>query len=288
IGPDNTSNTANVGSSLIFNVTISDDSGVENASVEYWRGTGGHISRSLSMGTGDAKNGTWQTTIIPYGSTISIDYKIHATDVVDNANVTTVSRVTVFDVTSPSIDDHTVGVPTTGDAYQFVVNVTDDVRPIEVRIHYTIGVPPVVNRNVSMVPEAVDSQGNGIFIYNITVPTDITGTIPYVISSKDNAGNARSIQDTVIIQDNDVPLVGADGSDKSASTGDPMMFQIDVTDNVMVSDVHAIYWYGTSGVTNTTMNPGAVDGKGNGIYTLMVNIPANFVGTFNYRFAVKG
>ncbi|MCK4970688.1 MAG: hypothetical protein KAS77_09180, partial [Thermoplasmata archaeon] len=61
--------------------------------------------------------------------------------------------------------------------------------------------------------------------------------------------------------------------------------QINVTDNNWVGKVHAKYWHGTSAPVNMTMNPGTVDSRGSGVYSIMVFLPVDFVGTFNYMFA---
>jgi len=289
IGPDITPNATTLGSQLRFNVTISDESGVKNASVEYWQGSGLHNSLSLSRVAGDAKNGTWQTSIYPSGSLTSIDYIFYATDVDENANQTSVSRITLTDDTPPSIDDFTesFGIPTTGDPFQFLANVSDDFRVIEVRIDYEIGAPPFIEINTFMDPMATNSRGNGTYIYNLTLPTNFTGTIPYTIMAKDTAANLRSVQGTVNVTDNDLPILSLDESDKAATTGDPIMLKINVTDNVWVSKVHVTYWYGTSAVINRTMNAATVDPKGNGDYSLMIILPVDFVGTFNYAFKAK-
>lgn len=286
IGPDNTPNATSIGTALRFNVTISDETGVKNASVEYWQGNGQHYSLDLSLMTGDAKNGTWQTNAYPSGSLSALDYIFYATDVDNNTNQTTVSRIAVTDNTPPTISDQTnlTGSPTTGDAFQFMANITDGIRVIEVLIDYTIGDPPFIDINTTMDPMATDSRGNGIYILNLTLPGNFTGDLPYTIMAKDTSGNLGSIHGSVNVKDNDPPVLSLDKSDKGATTGDPIMLQINVTDNSWVTKVNVIYWYGTSAVVNTTMNPATVDPKGNGDYTIMITLPAYYVGTFNYRF----
>ncbi len=286
IGPDNTPNATFIGAQLTFNVTISDEGGVENASVEYWQSSGQHYSRNLTRMTGDAKNGTWQTNIYPSGSLSYLNYIIYATDVDNNSNQTTVSRISLSDNTPPSIDDFTslFGVPTTGDSFQFVANVSDGIRVIDMSIKYTIGHPPFIDVNISMAPMSTDSRGNGMYILNLTLPGNFTGTIPYTMMARDSSGNSGSKQGSANVTDNDPPFISLDKSDKAATTNDPIMLQINVTDNSWVTKVNVIYWYGTSAVVNTTMNPGTVDPKGNGDYSLMVILPAHFVGTFNYMF----
>ena len=286
IGPDNTPDNASVGKDLTFNVTISDETGVKNASVDYWQGSGQHFSRSLSRVAGDTNNGTWETTIIPPGSLVSIDYIIYATDVDDNVNQTTVSRITLKDDVPPSIDDNTqwFGVPTTGDPFQFVAKVSDSMRVIEMRIHYSIGDPKFIEVNTTMDPLAINSVGHGMYILNLTLPVNFSGPLPYTMMARDQSGNLRSVPGEVNVTDNDAPIMGADGSDKGATTGDPIRLQINVTDNIWVVRANVIYWYGTSGNINKTMNPMVVDAKGNGDYSIMVTLPADFVGTLNYMF----
>jgi len=287
IGPDNTPKTASMGARLTFNVTISDESGVSNASVEYWQGTGRHYIRSLSRATGDAMNGTWQRNIYPSGSTL--DYIFHATDVDGNSNQTTVSRITLTDETPPYINDNTrwFGVATTGDPFRFVANVSDSTGVDEVRIHYTIGTPAFIDINTTMDPMSTSSNGNGMYVLNLTLPENYTGVLPYTMMATDTLGYTRyhpnvAGNGTVIVTDNDRPELGPDMSDTVATTGEPIMLQINVSDNMGVAQINIKYWYGTSAVINMTMNPGTVDAGGNGTYSIMVTLPAHFVGTFNY------
>lgn len=285
IGPDHTPTIVEVSSQLVFNVTISDESGVQNASVEYWQGTGSHRSRALTRATGDAKHGTYTASYTPYGSLTPLEYIFYATDTSANANQTTAKRITLQDTTPPWIDDLTPwrGSPTTGDPFQFVANVSDNLGIAEVRIFFTIGDPPWVDVNTTMEP-LFTSGSHGTYVHNITIPSHLTEPIIYTLVATDTSNNVNQLFNGANITDNDAPELGNDTSDPAGTTGDPLTLMINASDNVGVGTVFVNYWYPASPVFNRTMTPMTVDARGNGSYQHVVNLPTDFVGSLSYRF----
>ncbi len=288
-GTDNTPSSTTTGAPFTFDITIMDNVGVKNASVEYWYGTAPHNSSDLLLETGDNKTGTYTVDItIPWDSLESLHYIYYATDDSDNSNSTNEAIVVVSDDQKPWIDDYTPssGQATTGDPFTFQANVTDNIGVSEVRIHYMIGTPAFVDVNTTMELMTPLGDGMGTYVLNVTIPHNTTHIIIYSIMATDTHFNFQIIFRTATINDNDPPDIGADGSDTAATTGDGFHLQIEAGDNVAVNNVHAEYWYEPSTVLNVTMDPGALKGNMREYHT-NITILSDYVGDFWYRFNVR-
>ena len=97
-GIDNSNTVGTTGDALSFNISVTDNIGVNGVYVEYWFGTGTHTNVSMS-GTGPY---TYSITV-PYGSTDTLHYIIHSTDSAGNWNETTQVNVTITDNDAPVI-----------------------------------------------------------------------------------------------------------------------------------------------------------------------------------------
>ena len=71
-----------------------------------------------------------------------------------------------------------------------------------------------------------------------------------------------------------------DNSPAAGTTGDSYTFLAVVTDNLNLSEVHVIYWFGSGAEINSTMTHTAADN-----YVLEINIPLNSLDTLHYRIA---
>ncbi|NIS12161.1 MAG: hypothetical protein GWN97_09655, partial [Thermoplasmata archaeon] len=151
---DRTPGNAIVGQPMEFNVTLTDDTGVNNASVDYWYITGGRFTVALNRTSGNATNGTWAAVIVPIGNIGPLNYDMYAFDTLGNSRLNSGGNVVLSDVTGPKVEDFTStlgGIPTTGDAFSFWANVSDDVRVNQVKVHYVVGSPPFLDKNMTMV-----------------------------------------------------------------------------------------------------------------------------------------
>lgn len=287
---NNTPTSVIVGTLVDFNVTLEDESGVQDASVEYWHGSGTHTTLALSRTSGNATNGTWAATYVPIGTIVRIRYMFNATDTLGNFRVNGEFSVTITDITNPSVGDATgvlSGKATTGDSFSFWANVSDDVEVRRVQVHYRMGTPPFFQANVTMDPISVDNRGIGLYIHNVTIPSNSTETLLYSLMAWDTSNHFKLIRNQRYVTDNDGPELEKDNSDKTATTGDMFHIEIELKDNVAVELVKVLWGYGAVTPKNETMNPTIVDPDGSGTYTLDVTMPDDFEGNMSYRFSVK-
>jgi hypothetical protein len=290
IESDRTPGVINLGSILEFNVTVTDETGVNNVSVEYWYTGSGHSSVDLTFISGTPTDGVYIGTIVPDGYVGVLGYKVYANDTLGYGNVTGVKSVQLRDRTRPSVDDFTAtlsGRPTTGDSFSFWANVSDNVAISEVRIHYTAGSPPYTDQNVTMVPMSVDSRGNGLYVYNVTTHDNTTDPFLYIYYARDTSNNVRIYAGQANVRDNDKPEIVGDLSDSSGTTGDPFRFEIDVKDNVAIEECRVFWGYKGISPKNQTLQSTQVDGLGNGKYQRVSTLPESFEGEFWYQLMVK-
>jgi hypothetical protein len=290
IGPNITPGTTFVGEPLEFNTTILDETGVQNASVEYWFTVNPHVSIPLNRTSGNATNGTWQATIIPTGTLQQLVYIIYAYDTLNNSNSSQISYVQLRDNKAPKIDDFTTAISgkgSTGDKFQFWANVSDNVAPTLVKIHYTVGTPPWLDRNVTMVAMSVDGRGNGLYVLNVTVPSNSTSSFLYGLWARDSSNNRAVVRGQADVRDNDRPWVVEDKSDSAGFTADELHFEVEVSDNVKIDKVKVFWGYGAVTPKNQTMTVLSVGPTGDGKYERNVTLPDSYLGNLWYQFLVS-
>jgi hypothetical protein len=287
---DRTPTSKVLGQPLEFNVTVTDETGVNNVSVEYWYQNQGHVSIDLTMVTGNATNGTYAANMVPQGHIGALIYTVHSTDTLGYSNTTSPKNVMLQDRTRPALDDFTddlSGSATTGDAFSFWANVSDNVAVMEVKIHYAAGSPAYTDENVTMEPMSTDADGNGLWVLNITTHDNTTDAFTYVLYARDTSGNVRTLDGTALVRDNDIPEIVDDLSDSSGTTGDLIRFQADVKDNVAIEEVKVTWGYTGSAPKNHTMQATQVDQQGNGKYQVTPTLPESYEGNLWYQLLVK-
>jgi len=179
----------------------------------------------------------------------------------------TVNNGTVqVDATVPEITDNSPATGTTGDSYTFNVSVTDNVDTAEeltVKVDWSHGSE---GSNESMT-----HVGGNYFEKTVTLDTDTTADMTYTIYANDTYGNSdTTTQSSVTISDNDNPLLVADNSDGSGTTGDSFSFDVTVSDNVGVGGVNASWSHGSLSGNLALSNDG--DGTWSGSITLDDNL----------------
>ncbi|UCC92712.1 MAG: hypothetical protein JSW25_08620 [Thermoplasmata archaeon] len=286
---DDTPSSAFVGDPIEFNTTITDETGVQNASVEYWIGSTAHISLALTLTSGNTTNGTWATTIVAPGTLQHISYLFYAFDTLANSRSSGPQDINLVDNMGPKVEDFTAaqsGKATTGDDYSFFANVSDNVAVNLVKVHYEVGSPTWLDKNVTMEPMSVDGKGNGLWVFNLTVFTNSTESFRYTLWARDTSNNVRVTRGQVDTIDNDRPWIEDDRSDAEGFTGDELHFEIEVTDNVEIDKVKVFWAYGTTAPRNQTMTALQTGPTGDGKYQRNVTLPTDFVGNLWYQFLV--
>jgi hypothetical protein len=248
IEPDLTPVTATTGDDLTFSIVVTDNIGVASVWVEYWYGQGPHTNTSMSGA------GTYALTITVQSDSLDeIHYIFRASDTSQNWNSSVEKIISVIDNDDlVFISDLTPDNGTTGDPFKFLVEVTDNIGVSTVWVEYWFG--SGIHLNSSM-------GGTYLYSLNITLPFDSLDPLHYVIHANDTSDNWNQTPErTVTIIDNDMPVFGMDGTPASATTGDPLVFSIEVTDNILIDSVWVEYWYGEgehfnkSAASSTTWN----------------------------------
>ncbi|MCU0800044.1 MAG: PQQ-binding-like beta-propeller repeat protein, partial [Candidatus Thermoplasmatota archaeon] len=243
ISDDSSKTTGIYGKSYSFVITVTDNIGTINVSVEHWFGAGNHTNSSLVL-----SNGTFGLTIsIPNGSFYAMYYILHAIDGSSNRANSSQREIPVWDKDCPIFGtESTPKIGTTGDLFVFNISVSDNIAVSNVYVDYWYG--SGTHTNVSM-------TGSGPYTYQITIPSSSIDTLHYILHAVDSSGNwVYTSQKDVTITDNDRPTLGTDNTPSSGTTGDPFSFSISVSDNLGVSSVYVEYWFGTGTHTNVTMS----------------------------------
>jgi parallel beta-helix repeat protein len=246
---DNTPLVASAGHLFTFNSTITDNINVSAAWVEYWYAAGGHTNVSMNNLAGDF----WEKAVVIDDTLEVLHYFISAIDTSDNWNNTGVSDVTIYDVDDPEISNVQAVPPIQmmGGYVNVSSSVVDNIEVGEVFLHIEYPDSSIGNFSISQ------NKTGGTYFCNKTYGQP--GTYTYYIWANDTSGNTNSSTVYMFtIQDITIPEI-FDNTPGIGYTGDAFAFNATVTDNFQVSTVWAVYWYGTGGHTNVSMNNVADD-----------------------------
>ncbi|MGM0404827.1 MAG: NosD domain-containing protein [Thermoplasmatota archaeon] len=160
---------------------------------------------------------------------------------------------------SPSLDEDNSPVNgTTGDLYTFNITASDDFEVGSVNVSWTHG---SISGNV-----ALTYDGNGTWSGSITLDDSLSDMI-YRVQVNDTSGNyVRGSKQTVAVEDNDDPILEADNSPNTGTTGDEYTFDITASDNIEVESVNVTWSHGDLSGKLALTDDG--DGTWSGIITL--------------------
>ncbi|MGA1820341.1 MAG: hypothetical protein ACMUHU_04955, partial [Thermoplasmatota archaeon] len=207
---------------------------------------------------------------IPTDSVDTLYYLFKAADGDGNWASTSERSVSISDDDPPIWGaDSTPVTATTGDPFTFVIQISDNIGVQSITVEYWFG--SGTHNNISM-------TGSGPYQYQITIPSGSTSTLHYIFHASDQAANwvATSVKN-VSVSDNDAPVFGSDTSPTSATTGDPYVFSISVSDNIALQAVTVEYWFGSGTHVNTSMS-------GTGPYSYQISVPGSSTDTLHYIF----
>jgi hypothetical protein len=267
INADNSDSAATTGDPFNFLVAATDNVAVAEAHVVWWFDS--------NPQTDDIMNGVGPydfSVVVPSGSLDELHYYFRVRDAAGNWFIGTQVNVTVTDNDAPVINaDNSDTTATTGEQFFFDVDITDNIGMNATNLVYWFGLDAPTN---------VPMNGTGPYTYNISVPSDSLDMLHYYFTAVDDAGNwLFGAQVNVTVVDNDAPTGLADTSDTQATTDDSFSFQVNATDNIGISDVYVIYWFGTGNLTNASM-------IGTGPFDLGITIPSGSLDTLHYYFAI--
>jgi hypothetical protein len=197
--------------------------------------------------------------------------------------------VTVLDLRHPVLGaDATPMAATTGDELAFNVSAVDNLAVAEVSVEYWQG---DLGTHADLPLSLVNGTArNGTWSGRLTLPAASLEPLHYIVGVEDLAANVvQGPERTVTVRDDD-PAWSRDATDARPTTGDPFDLRAEVTDNIGVRSVHAVYWFGdgTGATVNASMTGAALTGLGNGTYELLrAMVPPDSIGPLRYAFAVE-
>jgi hypothetical protein len=264
---DDSDTTATTGDVFDFGVDASDNIGVIEAYVTYWFGTGAPTNVSM-IGPAPFSTGV----PAPSNSLDMLHYFFAVRDGAGNWLVGTQVDVIVVDNDAPTnLVDSSDVLGTTGDPFNFEVDASDNIGATEAYVLHWYG---------TGMPMNVTMSGTGPFTFTINIPSGSLDILHYYFAVRDAAGNwLIGAQIDINVQDNDDPTLVLDSSDTSATTGDGFTFLAFASDNIAISEVRFVYWFGTG--SQQTIILAAVP------YTDSMTIPQSFMDPLHYYIAIE-
>ncbi|MFO8052082.1 MAG: hypothetical protein R6V01_10370, partial [Thermoplasmatota archaeon] len=152
---------------------------------------------------------------------------------------------------------------TTGDSFDFGINVTDDYNVSSTYVEYWYGSGTATNSSMS--------RTGFNWTYQVTIPSDSTDTLYYRFHAVDNASQwahypSATTSVSQAVTDNDDPTF-TDNSPATGTTGDTYSFDVAASDNVAVSGVSVTWSHGSLSGTNT-----ALSDDGDGTWSLDITL----------------
>ena len=191
--------------------------------------------------------------------------------------------VLAADTELPTIDaDNSPATATTGDPYYFNVTVSDNDSVAKVWVEYWLG--NSASHTTLDLQRTAGNDKTGMYGETMTMPDDTILLLWYFVHAEDASTNTNlTLVRSVVILDNDRPEL-VDETNATGTTGDPIYFRVNVTDNIGIADVRVEYWFedDQANSTNTSMGVKSIYGIGNGTYEFPGPVPSDFVGTVNY------
>lgn len=265
---------ATTGDDYRFLVEIIDNIEIENVEVEYWFGNNPSQTIDLTY----VSNDYWdRRIIIPSDINTTINYRFNITDSSGNWLLTDTFSDDIEDNDLPSlIEDLTPQNATTGDHFEFRINVFDNIEIGFVTIEYWYG---SVNHQI----EFMQKISGFDYQFQIQVPLDMYLDLSYFIRIVDTSNNIFT-SDTYLVDvlDNDIPFFLGDKTGNSATTGELFTFGCEVDDNIETEEVWVEYWYGQGEHNNRSMN--YVDEN---IWTFVITTNHDELVFLHYQFHAK-
>ncbi|NOQ55121.1 MAG: hypothetical protein GQ558_11030, partial [Thermoplasmata archaeon] len=276
---DLTDSAAFTGSTIDFEVNVSDNVGIQGVFVVYWFGENPPdiINETMTLTAGGPPRvGIFSLydVHVPRNSLESIHYYFVSMDSSGNWNRSQTASIEVIDNILPTlIEDLTPSSGTTGETFTFTFTVGDNIgiKRTELEYWFSYDLSSFTNQLLVEGPPGKWSQ-------TIVIPIDATGTIRYNLQIYDDAENRnQTVMTSVPIHDNDRPEIGRIPDPREIVKGLPILLGINVEDNIEVISVHLEYWFGNEESVNITTS--------NDPYEFTVAIPREPSGDLHYFFA---
>ena len=262
---DATPSSGTTGDPLTFSINVTDNGFMDSVYVNYSIGSG--PSYNLSMNE-SWWNHIWTRSVILPHSLDNITYSFHAVDGGNNWNGTSPSVINVNDNDLPELIPYVPSRCTTGDPLNITVNATDNI-------------------GMDYVEAYVDYQNGSFNVYNLTLGDkdnwsktvtveDLLVSLKIYILAYDSSGNRNGTGEFYLeISDNDAPVLNSDMTPSMGTTGDPFLFNFNVSDNIELSSVSLDYWFDDRPHQNLSLMRFEN-------YSYEITIPSDSVDTLHY------
>jgi hypothetical protein len=273
---------------------LADDSGIHNASIEWWwNDTGAHEWSSMSRLKGDPTDIKYWVWVKSYAIVPgTFHFRTHIMDISGNLNISNVTDLPMIDGYGPIVDSpYFLPYGTTGDPYRVEVNVTDNYGVEEVYAHYWTENPNSEVINYSLIPMNVTKTGNGSYeLLTAPLPSAIKGRLRLTFFARDVDGNVCERHSYGIsVLDNDPPSIDF-VSNVVATTGDHFSFEAIVKDNMYISRVNVTFRYGSNSLDIETIDMTffEVEGSADPLYVANpITVPTNFTGNLYFTISAR-
>jgi len=265
------------GDTFTFSFVIQDNIGVNGTYVDYWY-TGDPIVTRVYL-TFDGSH--WSGSItIQSDSLASLEYTLYSNDLANNTMMMTSFVVDVLDNDPPTFGvDASPGTAETDMSYTFNVSVHDNIGVDAVWVEYWYG--DGTRTNASMTFEGAAWE-------HWMIVADTLDSLHYSFGSIDTSGNVNLTGErTAEVVDINGPQITNEGTGRTATTGDPFEFTLTAYDNVGLRGVTLWYAYGDAELEPVEMEVVVVNPSGNVLYSLVIDVRADFVGDITYRLELE-
>lgn len=252
----------------MMNLTVKENTAISKLQGRYW--TDVSSKRYLSFNKTSSK-GYKVTANIP-ANAMTFNYNISGVDQTGNIGLTK-GEFEVKDKLTPSIVDHTKDNCTTGDNLTFMVNATDNINISSLQVGYRYDGEMVQKINLS-------HQNASLWKKQISIRSDFQGDLTYWIKAVDGQGNKNQseIRNIPIVDDDPPHLYAENITFDKVNTGETLIFRINATDNINVSNLRLGYKYGEGDFTKANFSY-----HNTNLWIKEVSIRTDFLGTFSYR-----
>ncbi|MGA1872911.1 MAG: PQQ-binding-like beta-propeller repeat protein, partial [Thermoplasmatota archaeon] len=214
-----------------FQFEVRDNIAISNTRIEYWFGEGEHHDITLE-GEGNLSRGI----ILPPEVRDQMRYILSAVDTSGNRYRCGTSNVTILDNDPPQlVADRTPSNATTGDPFRFDIEVIDNTNISTSVLEYWFGEGPHSNRSFSS-----GSPGS----LELIIPQNSTDPLHYRFHIMDGSGNLISTDAvSVEVLDNDPPFVDIFSLPGYGTTGEEVLVDLSLFDNIGISYASVEYWF---------------------------------------------
>ena len=213
------------GDEFEFKVIPDDNIGVGEVTVEYWFGEyGGHENITIK-----GENEFTHTIVIPSDSVLDLNYMFHFNDTSNNWNQTVSKAISITDNDKPVfIEDLSPSDTTTGSDCTISIEIQDNIGIDTVVMEYWFGTGDKQEEEMSRIVN--------VYEFKISVPSDSTLPLNYVITASDSSGNTNSTEERRIPVIDDISPEIEHIGDLTVYQGDEIQVQVEATDNIEISD----------------------------------------------------